>query len=273
MWSRLMLKPWQFKLGSRCDTSKKISHMDKYPEFEGKRFMMSGRSTRVFKSYIQRKFAWNAASLLFKEYITWYKLTTGSHKGIWKSWKDLCHTDFDLTHGYLWYEFLIQVPVIEELFDNRKSNNIYISSLRLAIYYDLIRFGRFSTVEDVYKLDGGTIFELTKNHFRKYMNSVYKKCMDGGAMSYENFRVMKWLSTIYQWKKATLLINDKKIRSRSKSKLVRGSNKETIKKFKMKVNKIAEGYRLINKILPIDVDDEAVTDRIWDLYYKGVDDA
>lgn len=264
-----MLKSWDFKLGSECNTERIISHFDEYPEYEHKRFDVgTGTTDKIFRCYIQRHYDWNAASVLFSKYVMWYNSKVGNCNDVWRSWLDFCHTDYDLTHGYLTYEYLIQVPVVKDLFKNRQLNSSYVSALKLAIYSDLVRYGRFSTVEDVYNIPAVVAFELTKKHFRRYMKKVASKCDNGGHMSYENFRVMKWLYEIYKWPTARRLINSKKIRNRSPSPLVRWKSAKKEKVAVRKVSKAVARMELVNSKVNVDNSSDNVAEGIWKMFSK-----
>ncbi len=197
------------------DTSKQLSHFDKYDDTECKckhRHNKKGKSLPIFRDFIQRQFEHDTASKLFGEYCTRYFEDKGTYIGLWNHFRDFVHTDFDLTFGYIKSDFIMHNKVIPEML----TLGIYVKHLKVAMFRDLKRYLRFNTVQDYYSIPREAIFKMLKPNFVELLDKIEKIRADGKrGLSYSNLRCLIAIYEIYDVERALLLVNDVKFKMRS----------------------------------------------------------
>ncbi len=262
-----MLTSSDFKLGCDCDTSKMISHFDKYSKatYPHQRFTKAGSTTKVFRSWIARRYDHDAGTKLFQEYIEWYKSKLGSYKGAWYSWIRFTRTDFDLLFGYKNHEYLIRVPIIVELFENRILNSMYIHNVREAIYADLRRGHRFSYLEEDYGVNVGVIGDLVKVRFKHLLKVIKQKHTDDVAPSYSDLRCLRFMYEQYGWVTALKLVNDTKFKLLSSVIKVRRFGNLKSKSYRELVKPTVE---TVNDSIDIKGDVSDISADIWKTFHE-----
>lgn len=218
------------------DTSKRMSHYDKYTEAECKckhRHNRKGKSLPIFRSFIQRRFDNDTASKLFAEYSARYYEDKGTYIGLWNHFRDFVHTDFDLTFGYTKSDFLMHNKVITEML----TLGIYVKHLKIAMFRDLRRYLRFNTIQNYYQLPRDVIFKMLKNDFIELLDKIDKmRSTSDKGLSYSNLRCLIAIYEIYDVERALLIVNDLRFKTRSKDVRVRRYPTVLDKETRAKVN-------------------------------------
>ena len=261
-----MLSSKDFKLAKDIDDVA-IGHFDKYSisEYKDQRFTKSGDTLVMFRSWIARKFHCKHAPTLFKQYVEWYKKETGSVNDVWRNFVAFIRSDFDLLFGYKRSDYLIRVPIIKELFEDRKVNAEYISAVREAIYSDLRRNHRYKYVDVDYGIPMTSVLDLIRVRFKLLIKRIREKYDNNEAPSYSDIRAMVFMYDKYNWISVIRLINNGNFKLRSGNKRVRRYPSIAAKNHKRKVK---GNLNDTNDKINIKGNLEDITDSIWDKFYK-----
>jgi hypothetical protein len=240
--------------------------VDEYPEYTKSKFNKDGSTVNIYRSWIARRSPEHLPGRLFTEYKDWYFNQFGNYDKVWKYFNELRSTDYDLTYGYLYHSFLVRVPIITELFENRMTNRLYIKEVVNALMYDMKRFGRFADIGDLYGTTNDVVYQLTKSRFRALRESIVEKRKIGKSLSYSDLRCLITMYEVYDWRSCLHLVNDVRFKVNSKDKRVKRYQQVIAKE--ARVVDVDTTVNVVNSTVKMDVDSDTVTDDIWAKFYK-----
>jgi hypothetical protein len=254
-----MISSEDFRIVDPSDVNK-LKHSDKYEDYPRSKFNPDGSTVNIYRSWIARKYPEHLPNRLFTDYIDWYFKEFGNYDNLWISFNNLRSTDYDLNYGYLYHNFLVRVPIIPELFENRFKNRLYIKEVVNALMYDMKRYGRFSDMGKLYGTTNEVIYKLTRSRFKALRESISNKRKSGKSLSYSDLRCLITMYEVYDWRSCLHLANDVRFKLNSKDKRVRRYQQIIAKE--ARGPKVDTSVNVVNNTVTMSVDEES-TDKIW----------
>lgn len=246
----------------------KLSHYDKYPEYDGPRHNSKGDTTQGFRAYISRRYAESYPRDVFSGYAEWYKDRYGT-EGLWSSFYFFIFTNFDLAFGYLPHHFLVRVPIEIDLLEDRSKNSMYIKNLCNAVMYDVKRYHNYWKLDKFYGVDNWILHSLIKGRMKKMLGKIKLKYDKGeGGPSYAELRHLKFMYEAYNWKSAAVIANDVKFRLKSGDSRVLKFRQVICESAKKKACKASVDD--VSNSIRVTTDITEQSDEIWRRFYKKV---